>query len=58
MRQAFELAWACTYVYTKNRPIIEYMDDIVFKKPVDIGSLLYFNAQVHVQRIMKVFQGL
>ena len=46
MRQAFELAWANAYVYSKEMPIIEFMDDILFQKPVEIGSLLYFNSQV------------
>ena len=46
MRQAFELAWANAYVYSKEMPIIQYMDDILFQKPVEIGSLLYFNSQV------------
>jgi len=47
MRQSFELAWACAYVHGgKRRPYIQYMDDILFEKPVEVGSLLYFNSQV------------
>ena len=46
MRQAFELAWANTYVYSGQRPFVKHMDDISFKKPVPVGSLLYFNSQV------------
>ena len=46
MRQSFELAWANAYVYAKKMPLIEFMDDILFQKPVEIGSLLYFNSQV------------
>ena len=46
MRQAYELAWANTYVYTRTRPMIQHMDDISFKLPVSVGALLYFNAQV------------
>ena len=46
MRQAFELAWANTVVYARKRPHINFMDDISFKKPVEIGSLLYFNSQI------------
>ena len=46
MRQSFELAWANAYVYAKEMPQIEFMDDILFQKPVEIGSLLYFNSQV------------
>ena len=46
MRQAFELAFANAFVYSKTRPYVEHMDDISFKKPVDVGSLLYLNSQV------------
>ena len=46
MRQAFEIAWANAYVYAKEMPMIEFMDDILFQKPVEIGSLLYYNSQV------------
>jgi acyl-coenzyme A thioesterase 9 len=46
MRQAFELAWASAYVFSKERPYIKYMDDISFEAPVEVGSLLYFNSQV------------
>ena len=46
MRQAFELAWANTYVYGKCRPYIVHVDDILFRKPVEVGSMLYFNSQV------------
>ena len=47
MRQAFELGWACAYVYAGKRvPRIKYMDDILFERPVEIGSLLHFNSQV------------
>ena len=50
MRQAFELAWANAYVFARQRPYIEFMDDILFQAPVDIGSLLFFNSQVTTQR--------
>jgi len=46
MRQAFELAWANTHVYGKCRPYIVHVDDIWFRKPVEVGSMLYFNSQV------------
>jgi len=46
MRQAFELAWANTHVYGKCRPYIVYSDDIWFRKPVEVGSMLYFNSQI------------
>merc|ERR1711997_414919 len=46
MRQAFELAWANTYTFSKGRPFCLHMDDIWFRAPVEIGSLLYFNSQI------------
>lgn len=46
MRKAFELAWANAYVYGCRRPSINLMDDILFRAPVDVGSLLYMNSQV------------
>jgi len=46
MRQAFELAWANTYVFGKSRPFCLHIDDIWFRKPVEIGSMLYFNSQI------------
>ena len=46
MRQAFELAWANTFVYGKARPYIVHSDDIWFRKPVEVGSMLYFNSQI------------
>ena len=46
MRQAFELAWANTYVFGKSRPFCMHMDDILFKAPVEVGQLLYFNSQI------------
>ena len=30
----------------KGLPILSHVDDIVFRKPVEIGSLLYFSSQV------------
>ncbi|KAK7074699.1 Acyl-coenzyme A thioesterase 9, mitochondrial [Halocaridina rubra] len=46
MRQAFELAWACAFTFSKQRPRILHIDDIMFRRPVEIGSLLYLNSQV------------
>lgn len=46
MRQAFELAWANAFVFSKERPRILFMDDISFEAPVEVGSLLYFNSQI------------
>jgi acyl-coenzyme A thioesterase 9 len=46
MRQAFELAWANSYVFGKCRPWCVHMDDIWFRAPVEIGAMLYFNSQI------------
>lgn len=46
MRQAFELAWANTHVYGHCRPYVVHVDDIWFRKPVEVGSMLYFNSQI------------
>jgi len=46
MRQAFELGWALAFVQSKSRPQLMNVDDIWFRKPVEIGSMLYLQAQV------------
>ena len=32
--------------FSKSRPYCLHMDDIMFKAPVEVGSLLYFNSQI------------
>lgn len=46
MRQAFELAWTNACLYSKTTPRISVVDDISFRKPVVIGSLLFLSSQV------------
>lgn len=46
MRKAFELAHANASLYCKGRPYIEVVDDINFKRPVEVGSLLFFSSQI------------
>ncbi|XP_048449338.1 acyl-coenzyme A thioesterase 9, mitochondrial-like [Rhincodon typus] len=46
MRKAFELAWANACLYGNSRPHAIAVDDILFQKPVEIGSLLYLSSQV------------
>ncbi len=48
MREAFELGWATTCVHVKARPSVVCMDDIYFRKPVEVGSLLYLSSQVSI----------
>ncbi|XP_050699607.1 acyl-coenzyme A thioesterase 9, mitochondrial-like isoform X1 [Eriocheir sinensis] len=46
MRQAYELGWACAFTISKQRPRCLHIDDIMFRRPVEVGSLLYLNSQV------------
>jgi acyl-coenzyme A thioesterase 9 len=46
MRQAYELAWANACLYSKATPRIKIVDDISFKRPVLIGSLLFLSSQI------------
>ena len=46
MKEAFELAWANACIYIKCNPIIVNVEDIIFRKPVEIGSLLYLSSIV------------
>lgn len=46
MRQGFELAWANACIFCKTRPFVKAVDDILFRCPVPIGSLLLMSSQV------------
>lgn len=46
MRQAFELAWSNAVRYAKQRVNAISIDDIVFQRPVEIGTLLFLSSQV------------
>ncbi|XP_034023993.1 acyl-CoA thioesterase 9, tandem duplicate 1 isoform X2 [Thalassophryne amazonica] len=46
MRKAYELAWANACSYGGCRPNLVAVDDILFQKPVEIGSLLLLSSQV------------
>eukprot|EP00096_Caligus_rogercresseyi_P015245 TRINITY_DN7698_c0_g1_i1.p1 TRINITY_DN7698_c0_g1~~TRINITY_DN7698_c0_g1_i1.p1 ORF type:complete len:424 (+),score=74.29 TRINITY_DN7698_c0_g1_i1:82-1353(+) len=46
MRQAVELAWMNCYTYCGQVPSFYHIDDIVFRKPVEIGAILFMNSQV------------
>lgn len=49
-REAFELAWVCTYNYCKVYPVISRIDDISFLKPVEVGSIMSFEATLSYSR--------
>ncbi|KAF2349945.1 HotDog domain [Trinorchestia longiramus] len=46
MRKAIELAWTSAYVHSGQRCDIQHIDDVIFTRPVEVGSLLYLNSQV------------
>ncbi|XP_061661668.1 acyl-coenzyme A thioesterase 9, mitochondrial-like isoform X10 [Syngnathoides biaculeatus] len=46
MRKAYELAWANASAFGGCRPALVAVDDILFQKPVEIGSLLLLSSQV------------
>ncbi|TSK98461.1 Acyl-coenzyme A thioesterase 9, mitochondrial [Bagarius yarrelli] len=46
MRKAYELGWANACVFAGCRPALVAVDDIMFRKPVEIGSLLLLSSQV------------
>eukprot|EP00775_Hariotina_reticulata_P006239 gene6239-6476_t len=46
MRRAFELAFATTYLFAGSRPAFVRVDDITFRNPVSVGSLLRFQSHV------------
>ncbi|PNJ64490.1 ACOT9 isoform 4 [Pongo abelii] len=46
MRKAYELAWATACSFGGSRPFVVAVDDIMFQKPVEVGSLLFLSSQV------------
>ncbi|KAM6095900.1 acyl-coenzyme A thioesterase 9, mitochondrial isoform 3-T3 [Chlamydotis macqueenii] len=46
MRKAFELGWANACSCGGSRPFIVSVDDIMFQRPVEVGSLLLLSGQV------------
>ena len=46
MRQSVELAWSCACLVTGGNHRIIFVDDIMFKEPVEIGSILMLHSQI------------
>ncbi|KAJ3124912.1 hypothetical protein HK098_000739 [Nowakowskiella sp. JEL0407] len=46
MRLAYELAYCTAISFTNCRPFFLALDDILFKSPVNIGSMLHLKAKV------------
>lgn len=46
MREAFELAYTNACAFLRGRPYTVSMDDVAFRRPVPIGSILHFTSHV------------
>jgi acyl-coenzyme A thioesterase 9 len=46
LRQGFELAYITAYIFSHHRPKFIALDDNSFLKPVEIGSVVDFTAQI------------
>lgn len=46
MREAFELSYSCAMLFSRSRVQLLAMDELAFKHPVPIGSILEYSAQV------------
>jgi acyl-coenzyme A thioesterase 9 len=46
LRRAFELSFACCYLFAGSRPAFFRCDDVSFAQPVDVGDLMRFSARV------------
>ncbi|KAK0403769.1 hypothetical protein QR680_017116 [Steinernema hermaphroditum] len=45
MRQAFEAAWANAAIFSNGRPRLRSLDDVMFRKSVEVGRLLLLSSQ-------------
>lgn len=49
-RRAYELAFASAYMFAGQRPVFKEIDEVTFKRPVDIGDLLRLTSSIlHTQ---------
>ena len=46
MREAYELAWICAYRFGRCYPLLQCVDDILFLKPVEVGSIVTFKSEL------------
>jgi acyl-coenzyme A thioesterase 9 len=46
MRRALEVAWLSAYRFAKSPPVFTGLDDVVFRKPVEVGSLVEYIGRV------------
>ncbi|VDN04140.1 unnamed protein product [Thelazia callipaeda] len=52
MRKALELAWSNACLFSGNRCNICGVDDIIFRKSVDVGAILLLSSQVKTNRFL------
>lgn len=46
MRCALEISWVAANIYCSSRPVLAYISDISFKKPVSVNSFLRMTAYI------------
>ena len=46
MRRALEIAWLSAYRFAKRPPTFAGLDDVVFRKPVEVGRLVEYIGRV------------
>lgn len=46
MREAYELSYACAMIFCKQRVHLLGMDELAFRHPVPVGSILEYHAEV------------
>ena len=46
MRKALEVAWLSAYRFTRTPPTFAGLDDVVFRKPVEVGKLVEYVGRV------------
>ena len=46
MRQAFEMGWLTAALFQKKQTLLLRVDQVLFLKPVDVGSIVKFKSKV------------
>lgn len=46
MRQAEELSWVLSYMFSKYRPVLKSISNIHFQRPISVSSLIQMYAHV------------
>jgi acyl-CoA hydrolase len=51
MRESYEVAWMCAKLYAGEIPELEKIDDMDFIRPVEVGTLVRFDAHITVAEV-------